>query len=108
MRAALPLAEHTPAAPRVRQRTDQHKRWLTPRRFAQLQPVELQLLPRRMIDLDRDVDTATPAALTNRTQPKRPQLPRERLIGTIEPKPSNLAEQHRPQHVRIVHEPCQR
>src|SRR6202023_2554584 len=63
-------------------------------------------LPWGMVDLDRDVDTATPAALTSRAQSQRSQLPRECLIGTIEPELPQLAEQHGPQHVRIVREPC--
>jgi hypothetical protein len=105
MRSSLPLAEHAPAAPRMRQHTNEHERRRAPRHLAQLQPVELQLLPRRMIDLDRDINTTALAALTQQTQPKRSQLPRERLIGPIEPELPQLAEQHGTQHVRVITEP---
>ena len=47
------LAEHGPEAAGVRQRADQHERRLAPRGDRQLQPVPLDLLAGRVIDLDR-------------------------------------------------------
>jgi hypothetical protein len=55
------LAQHAPKAPRMRQRTDQHVRCFAPRHVGrgELQPVPLNLLARRVIDLGRDL-IATP------------------------------------------------
>ena len=47
------LAEHAPETARVRQRADQHERRLAPRGVMQLEPVPLDLLPGRVLDLHR-------------------------------------------------------
>ena len=105
MREAHALADHRAAAPRERQRADEHVRRLAPRRLGQLQPVELDLLARLVRELDGHAVPAGPARLAARPQPEQPQLPHERHVGAIEPELEDLAIEHRPVDVRVIDEP---
>jgi len=83
------LAEHRPEAARVRQRANQHERRLAPRDVlrSELEPVPLDLLARRVVDLDRHGAAATMLAdQTDRPQLQAPQLAHQRRIGPIEPR----------------------
>jgi len=89
----------------VRQRADEHVRLLAPRRVADLQPVELQLLAREVLQPDRDLHAAGTAAPTRRTQRQTADLANQRRIRTVEPETDQLLEQHAAEHVRVVLEP---
>ncbi len=87
VREALTLAEAAAQLPRVRQRADQHVRLRAPRRLGQLQPVQLQLLARLVLEPDRELHPAGLAALAHRPQPQLADLAHQRRVGAIEPQP---------------------
>ena len=105
VRKALTLAKDATQLPRVRQRTDQHMRLHTPQRLGQLQPVQLQLLARLVLEPDRALHPTGLAALAHRPQPQLADLTHQRGIGAIEPQPDQLLIQRRRQRVRVVVEP---
>ena len=100
------LAEHRPEPAGMRQRADEHVRRLPPRRVRQLEPVPLDLLTRRMVDLRR---RRPPAPLltdqTHRPQPGPSQLTDQRRIRAIEPSLGQLVEQRHGREVRVIDEP---
>jgi hypothetical protein len=101
------LAEDAAEAAGVRQRAEQHERRLTPRGVVQLKPVPLDLLARRVLDLDPDrVAAAVLAHPAHGPQLQATQLTHERRIGAVEPGVDELAVKHRRVDVRVIDEPC--
>ena len=101
------LAQRAAEASRVRQRPDQREARLAPGHVLgrELQPVPLDLLARRVLDLDRHpIAAALPADLTWRPQLKPPQLAHQRRIGAIETGVDELTKQHRRLQVLVVRE----
>lgn len=100
------LAEHGAPAAGVRQRANQDVGRLAPGRVGQLEPVPLDLLPGRVIDLCRRRPAATLLAdQAHRPQLQTPQLPDQRRIGPVEPGRGELVKQRHRRQVRIVDEP---
>jgi hypothetical protein len=99
-----PVAHHGTDAAGVRERPDQHVGRLTPRRLPQLEPVELQLLARLMLELDRQPVDAALADRTGRPQLEPAQLARQRLIGALETEWTQLPQQHGRIQMRILAE----
>lgn len=101
-----PFADDRAEAPGMRQRADQHVGRSLPRRGRQLKPVELDLLPGGMVDLDR---RRAPAALltdqTQRPKLKAAQLTHKRRIGAIEARRDELLKQRHRRQMRILDEP---
>ena len=89
----------------MRQRPDQHMRRLAPRRLRKLEPIELQLLARLVLELDREPVAAALTDLADRPQPEPTQLPRQGRVRPLEPERAQLAQQHRRVQMRIVSKP---
>ena len=105
----LGLGQHPPPPARVRQRPDQQMRRTGQAppdgRVGQLQPVELSLLPGRMVD-DRHVPVRTARARrTPWTQPPHPQRPGERRVRTRVAQLAHLVEQRGRPHVPVIGQP---
>ncbi len=100
------LAEHAAEPAGVRQRADQHEPRLAPRRDRQLQPVPLNLLARRVVDLDRRrLPGPVLTGHADRPELQPPDLADQGRIGPIEPGVDQLAEQHGRLDVRVLDEP---
>ena len=78
---------------------------LAPRCLAELVPVPLDLVARRVVDLDRGPALHPGTGLAVRAQLARPQAAGEALVAQLEPEELNLVEQRRGPHVRVVDEP---
>src|SRR5215212_6235543 len=90
---------------RVRQRAQQDIRGAAPRRPAPFEPVPLDLLARRMFDLDRVAALHPPARLTMRPQPTRTDLAHEARVAARIAERDDLDEQRRGPQVRVIREP---
>ena len=77
-------------------------RRLAPGRLRQLEPIQLQLLTRRVLKLDRQRLPTTLTGRAGRAQPEPPQLARQRRVRAIEAERAQLAKQHGRVQVRIV------
>jgi hypothetical protein len=100
------LGQHPAPAPGVGQRTDQEERLTTPApllgRVGQLQPVELTLLARRVLDHRHRAVAGWAARLARRAQPAGPQRPGEGRIGAVVPQLNQLVEQRGGPQVRVL------
>jgi hypothetical protein len=99
------LAEDGAKAPRVRQRADQDVCLLAPWSLLQLQPVPLDLLAGRVVDLHRRrLVAAVLAGGADRTKIKAADLLDQRGVAALEALRGQLAVQHAQQQVGIVFE----
>jgi hypothetical protein len=87
---------------------DEHERRLAPRDILgrELEPVPLDLLAGRVVDLDRHlVAAAVLADQTDRPQLQAPQLADQRRVGPIEPRLDELAMKHGRLQVWVLDKP---
>ena len=87
---------------RTRQGADEHERLGAPRGLDQLEPVPLDLLPGRVLDVHVGPPVRRRARLTVRPQLAVTDLAGEGLVAPLEPERDDLVEQHRGPHMRIV------
>ena len=99
------FGQHAAHLARVRQRAQQHVGRRSPRRVAPLEPVPLDLLARRMIDLDGVASLDPRAGLAVRPESGQAHLAGKGWVaqGIAQP-PDLVIESGRP-HVRVVDEP---
>jgi hypothetical protein len=105
MRLVVGLGEPDPEPARMRQRADQHVGLRTPGRVVELEPVPLDLLTRRVLDIDMRPAVARRARLAVRAQLSIAQLAGEGLVAPAIAERCDLVEQRRRPHVLIVGEP---
>lgn len=105
MRLIRARSDHPPRPARMRQRPQQHIADPTPRRPAPLEPVPLDLLARRVGDLDRVAAGDPVTRLAMRAQPRGAQLADEGRVAERVAQPAHLIEQRRRPHVWVIGEP---
>ena len=96
--------DHAPAATRVGQGAQQHEAHPAPRGLAALEPVPLDLLARRVGDVDRVPADDAGAGLAVGAQPGVADLAHEARVAQRVAELGDLVEQRRPPHVRVVRE----
>jgi hypothetical protein len=99
------LGEPAATAIRMGQGADEHERLAAPRRVIELQPVPLDLLTRRVVDVHMSPPVRRGARFTMRAQLAVAQLAGERRIRLGVAERHHLGEQHRRPHVHVVAQP---
>jgi hypothetical protein len=99
------LGQHTTRAGRVRQCSEQHVRGAAPRRSAPFEPVPLDLLARRVLDLDGVAALHAPACLAVRPQPTLADLAHEAGVAPLVTERGDLDEQRRRPKMWVIAEP---
>ena len=99
------LGQHAADLARVRQRAQQHVGRRSPRSVAALEPVPLDLLARRMVDLDGVAALDPGAGLAVRPEPGQAHLAGEGGVAQRIAEPPDLVIEGRGPDVRIVDEP---
>ena len=100
----MPVAEHRPQPPGMREGADQDVGLLAPGGLGQLPPVQLQLLAGLVVDLDRRRLSAGAAGQAGRAQLQPAQLAHHGRVGALEAELRQLAEQHAGEDVVVLGE----
>src|SRR5450756_1943281 len=96
--------DDTPDAARIRQGAEEDVRGAAPGRPAALEPVPLDLVARRVLDLDRGPAADTGATLAVRPEAVLADAPGERRIAAGIAERHDLVEERRQPEVRVVGE----
>ena len=99
------LGQHAAHLARVRQRAQQHVGRRSPRSVAALEPVPLDLLAGRMVDLDGVAALDARAGFAVRPEPGQPHLADEARVAQRIAEPADLVIEGRGPDVRVVDEP---
>lgn len=105
VRLVVAVGEPGSEPARVRQRANEHVGLLTPRCIVELKPVPLDLLTRRVLDVDMRASVGRRARLAVRAQLPVAELTGEGLVAALVPECHQLVEQRGRPHVLIISQP---